>query len=76
MSAGQGHHSPAKSQNYDPAVKKCCLEMVIFVLFRILQKLRSLVAMNENLKKQEQQFKAHCKVIILFQLLPYIHDSC
>ncbi|XP_064647994.1 coiled-coil domain-containing protein 93-like isoform X2 [Lineus longissimus] len=27
----------------------------------ILQKLRSLVAMNENLKKQEYQFKAHCK---------------
>ena len=28
----------------------------------ILQKLRSIVAMNENLKKQEQQFRAHCKV--------------
>ncbi|XP_052091214.1 coiled-coil domain-containing protein 93-like isoform X1 [Mytilus californianus] len=27
----------------------------------ILQTLRSLVAMNENLKKQEQEFKAHCK---------------
>ncbi|KAJ8313751.1 hypothetical protein KUTeg_008312 [Tegillarca granosa] len=27
----------------------------------ILQTLRSLVAMNENLKKQEQDFKAHCK---------------
>ncbi|XP_060076830.1 coiled-coil domain-containing protein 93-like [Ylistrum balloti] len=27
----------------------------------ILQKLRSLVALNENLKKQEQDFKAHCK---------------
>ncbi|XP_041365709.1 coiled-coil domain-containing protein 93-like [Gigantopelta aegis] len=27
----------------------------------ILQNLRSLVAMNENLKKQEQEFKAHCK---------------
>ncbi|GFR91723.1 coiled-coil domain-containing protein 93-like [Elysia marginata] len=27
----------------------------------IIQKLRSLVAMNENLKKQEQEFKAHCK---------------
>lgn len=23
--------------------------------------MRSLVAMNENLKKQEQDFKAHCK---------------
>ena len=30
---------------------------------RTLQQLRALVAMNENLKKQEQQFKAHCKVI-------------
>ncbi|EDO46239.1 predicted protein, partial [Nematostella vectensis] len=27
----------------------------------ILNHLRSLVAMNENLKKQEQQFRAHCK---------------
>jgi hypothetical protein len=29
--------------------------------FRILATLKSLVAMNENLKKQEQEFKAHCK---------------
>ncbi|XP_072029875.1 coiled-coil domain-containing protein 93-like [Amphiura filiformis] len=27
----------------------------------VLQRLRSLVAMNENLKKQEQEFRAHCK---------------
>ncbi|XP_070210821.1 coiled-coil domain-containing protein 93-like isoform X2 [Littorina saxatilis] len=27
----------------------------------ILSSLRSLVALNENLKKQEQEFKAHCK---------------
>ncbi|XP_033127925.1 coiled-coil domain-containing protein 93-like [Anneissia japonica] len=27
----------------------------------VLQKLRSLVAMNESLKQQEQQFRAHCK---------------
>ncbi|XP_066467960.1 coiled-coil domain-containing protein 93 isoform X2 [Tiliqua scincoides] len=27
----------------------------------ILQKLRALVAMNENLKSQEQEFKAHCR---------------
>ncbi|KAK3747013.1 hypothetical protein QZH41_011962, partial [Actinostola sp. cb2023] len=27
----------------------------------ILETLRSLVAMNENLKKQEQQFRTHCK---------------
>ena len=31
-------------------------------VFSILQNLRSIVAMNENLKKQEQQFRAHCKV--------------
>ena len=30
--------------------------------YRVLQQLRALVSMNENLKKQEQQFKAHCKV--------------
>lgn len=28
----------------------------------MLQQLRGLVSMNENLKKQEQQFRAHCKV--------------
>lgn len=27
----------------------------------VLQKLRSIVAMNENLKRQEQEFRAHCK---------------
>ncbi|XP_068716012.1 coiled-coil domain-containing protein 93-like isoform X2 [Montipora foliosa] len=27
----------------------------------VLQKLRSIVAMNENLKKQKQEFRAHCK---------------
>ena len=32
-----------------------------YTVFSILQTLRSLVAMNENLKKQEQEFKAHCK---------------
>ena len=29
---------------------------------RVLQELRGLVAMNESLKKQEQEFRAHCKV--------------
>ena len=28
----------------------------------VMQTLRSLVGMNENLKKQEQQFRGHCKV--------------
>ena len=31
----------------------------------VLQQLRGLVAMNENLKKQEQQFKLHCKVPVM-----------
>ena len=29
---------------------------------RVLQQLRALVALNQSLKKQEQQFKAYCKV--------------
>ena len=33
-----------------------------FPVYSILSTLRSLVALNENLKKQEQEFKAHCKV--------------
>uniref|UniRef100_A0A8B9GLC5 Coiled-coil domain-containing protein 93 n=2 Tax=Amazona collaria TaxID=241587 RepID=A0A8B9GLC5_9PSIT len=32
----------------------------------ILQSLRALVAMNENLKSQEQEFKAHCRVSFSF----------
>ena len=28
---------------------------------RVLEQLRSLVAMNESLKRQEMQFKAHCR---------------
>lgn len=34
--------------------------------FSILQSLRALVAMNENLKSQEQEFKAHCRVSFSF----------
>ena len=30
--------------------------------FSVLQNLRMLVAMNENLKSQEQEFKADCRV--------------
>lgn len=30
-------------------------------IFRVLQTLRHLVAMNENLKRQEAEFRAHCK---------------
>uniref|UniRef100_A0A8V0ZF71 Coiled-coil domain-containing protein 93 n=1 Tax=Gallus gallus TaxID=9031 RepID=A0A8V0ZF71_CHICK len=32
----------------------------------VLQNLRMLVAMNENLKSQEQEFKAHCRVSFSF----------
>ena len=41
-----------------------CKQAVFPLLFllSVLQKLRSIVAMNENLKKQEQEFRAHCKV--------------
>lgn len=34
--------------------------------FSVLQNLRMLVAMNENLKSQEQEFKAHCRVSFSF----------
>lgn len=32
------------------------------VLISLLEKLRALVAMNENLKQQEQEFRTHCRV--------------
>ncbi len=31
------------------------------LLFRVLQTLRHLVALNESLKKQESEFRVHCK---------------
>lgn len=34
----------------------------MFSYFRLLEKLRALVAMNENLKHQEQTFRSHCRV--------------
>ena len=40
-----------------------CLN-VVGVVFSMLQQLRGLVAMTENLNKQEQQFKLHCKVYV------------
>lgn len=42
----------------------------------ILQTLRSLVAMNENLKKQEQQFRVHCKVSRTFQGIKTVFLLC
>uniref|UniRef100_A0A8C3RQM6 Coiled-coil domain-containing protein 93 n=1 Tax=Chelydra serpentina TaxID=8475 RepID=A0A8C3RQM6_CHESE len=38
----------------------------------ILQNLRALVAMNENLKSQEQEFRAHCRVSVSVSLSCYI----
>ena len=35
----------------------CCA----FIFVSVLQSLRSLVAMNESLKRQEQEFRMHCK---------------
>lgn len=41
----------------------------------VLQQLRALVAMNENLKRQEQQFKAHCKVgRLMAGRLPFLEE--
>ena len=41
----------------------------------VLQQLRALVAMNENLKRQEQQFKAHCKVgWLMAGRLPFLEE--
>ena len=41
----------------------------------VLQRLRALVAMNESLKKQEQQFKAHCKAWLLCALFIHTHTQ-
>lgn len=46
--------------------------IVMWVWFRVVQQLRSLVAMNESLKRQEQQFKAHCKVSRLLNFTPWL----
>ena len=45
--------------------------IIIWVWFRVVQQLRGLVAMNESLKRQEQQFKAHCKVSRLLHFAPW-----
>lgn len=36
----------------------------VSLLNRLLDKLRALVTMNENLKQQEQEFRTHCRVSI------------
>uniref|UniRef100_A0AAR2KTJ0 Coiled-coil domain-containing protein 93 n=1 Tax=Pygocentrus nattereri TaxID=42514 RepID=A0AAR2KTJ0_PYGNA len=39
-----------------------CSELTLFVFpCSLLEKLRALVAMNENLKQQEQEFRTHCR---------------
>lgn len=45
-------------------------------LFSILQNLRALVAMNESLKSQEQEFKAHCRVSVAWCQQTLNQDSC
>ena len=68
---GQVFHSLYKLALY------CCHMTCVC---RVLQQLRALVAMNENLKKQEQQFKAHCKVgqaVVLFKRVYYeLNNHC
>ena len=50
----------------DDAMRNIIVLIFFFLSFflteSVLQKLRSIVAMNENLKRQEQEFRAHCKV--------------
>uniref|UniRef100_A0A667ZVD5 Coiled-coil domain-containing protein 93 n=1 Tax=Myripristis murdjan TaxID=586833 RepID=A0A667ZVD5_9TELE len=41
----------------------------------LLEKLRALVAMNENLKQQEQEFRTHCRVSTL-ALRSLLHSCC
>lgn len=50
--------------------------MSFFGLFSILQNLRALVAMNENLKSQEQEFKAHCRVSVAWCQQTLSQESC
>ncbi|XP_041119641.1 coiled-coil domain-containing protein 93-like [Polyodon spathula] len=38
-----------------------CVMACVCVCASVLQKLRALVAMNENLKNQEQEFRTHCR---------------
>ena len=51
----------------DDAMRNIIVLIFFFLSFflteSVLQKLRSIVAMNENLKRQEQEFRAHCKVL-------------
>uniref|UniRef100_A0A673HK36 Coiled-coil domain-containing protein 93 n=1 Tax=Sinocyclocheilus rhinocerous TaxID=307959 RepID=A0A673HK36_9TELE len=51
-----------KELEEEGSVSMCCIEVLrLFLSFRFLEKLRALVAMNENLKHQEQTFRSHCR---------------
>lgn len=39
----------------------------------VLEKLKGLVTMNENLKKQEQEFRTHCRVSAHTHTRTYFH---
>jgi len=47
---------------------------VIFILFRILQKLQALLILNESLKQQDTDFREQCKVELgkLQKLVRYV----
>eukprot|EP00058_Branchiostoma_floridae_P020699 XP_002606189.1 hypothetical protein BRAFLDRAFT_92063 [Branchiostoma floridae] len=64
LSGAQQHKRTVASLNKQIATQEKKLEEVRAKheeLHSVLQQLRGLVAMNENLKKQEQEFRAHCK---------------
>uniref|UniRef100_A0A8C0IPP2 Coiled-coil domain-containing protein 93 n=1 Tax=Chelonoidis abingdonii TaxID=106734 RepID=A0A8C0IPP2_CHEAB len=59
LGAAQQHRRKVASLSKQISQKTKLLEEV--GLCGILQNLRALVAMNENLKSQEQEFRAHCR---------------
>uniref|UniRef100_A0A8C0GKN3 Coiled-coil domain-containing protein 93 n=1 Tax=Chelonoidis abingdonii TaxID=106734 RepID=A0A8C0GKN3_CHEAB len=62
LGAAQQHRRKVASLSKQISQKTKLLEEV--GLCGILQNLRALVAMNENLKSQEQEFRAHCRVSV------------
>uniref|UniRef100_A0A671TPM0 Coiled-coil domain-containing protein 93 n=1 Tax=Sparus aurata TaxID=8175 RepID=A0A671TPM0_SPAAU len=51
-----------KKQLEEETAAKCLnAERVVVLLISLLEKLRALVTMNENLKQQEQEFRTHCR---------------
>uniref|UniRef100_A0A667ZG72 Coiled-coil domain-containing protein 93 n=1 Tax=Myripristis murdjan TaxID=586833 RepID=A0A667ZG72_9TELE len=60
-------------------VSHSCSEILVtcfsLLVGSLLEKLRALVAMNENLKQQEQEFRTHCRVSTL-ALRSLLHSCC